>query len=95
MHKRFTNMLQFEELEKRLALNRLRGVPSDTPIYRASPRSEYEGIEGHEEALADYMQTAQNLDEFEAKVTLATEQLQRLREATRRSQAHGVEADSK
>lgn len=83
------------ELEKRIALNKLRGVPSETPIDHTSPGSANKGIEGHEEAFNEYVRTALELQTLEAKVKLATEQLQRLREATSRDKADGEEASPK
>lgn len=83
------------ELEKRIALNKLRGVPSETPIDHTNPGSANKGIEGHDEAFNEYVHTALELQTLEAKVKLATEQLQRLRDATSRDHADGVEASPK
>jgi chaperonin cofactor prefoldin len=75
--------LNIEEHEKRVALNKLRGVADDTPIDITHPGvARGSAIQGKEEAFDAYLMVALQLQTLEAKEKLATEQLQRARDQT-------------
>jgi hypothetical protein len=74
--------LTIEETGKRLALNKLRGVPGDTPVDITKPTVAQDSkIGGEQEALDAYLLTALELQTLDAKEKIFTEQLQRLRDA--------------
>ena len=83
--------LNIEEHEKRVALNKLRGVADDTPIDITRPGvARGSLIEGEEEAFDAYLMLALQLQTLEAKEKLFTEQLQRARDARNRNPADGA-----
>jgi hypothetical protein len=75
--------LNLVEHEKRVALNKLRGVPDHTPIDVTHPNAARgSAIQGEEDAFDAYLMVALQLQTLEAKEKLATEQLQRARDQT-------------
>lgn len=80
------------EQERRIALNKLRGVPDNTPVDITHPGVARDSmIEGEAAAFDAYLMSAYELQTLEAKEKLATEQLQRLRESNDRDQTGGLE----
>lgn len=70
--------LSIVEHERRVSLNKLRGVPDHTPIDISNPNVAVgSAIEGEVEAFDAYLMVALQLQTLEVKEKLATEQLQR------------------
>lgn len=84
------------EGEKRSALNKLRGVPEDTPIDITNPGVAHgSSLEGEKEAFNDYLMISLELQTLDAKEKLFKEQMQRLRDTRNQNRADGARETQK